>query len=75
MIKIILKLKFGKEECGNTISCGTGACASAVIANKLSLINNDVVVNLDGGKLHININDSIMMTGTAEFVFEGRIDL
>lgn len=61
--------------CGNTISCGTGACASAVIANKLLLVDNDVMVMLDGGKLHININENIYMSGSAEFVFEGRIDL
>ena len=75
MIELISKLRFGKEGFGHTISCGTGACASAVISNKLSLTNKDLIVQLEGGKLHININDNIIMTGSAEFVFDGRIDL
>ena len=76
--KSSIKIKVWERGVGNTISCGTGACASAICALNRSYVENSVNVELDGGKLHIDYEDNekgIIMTGGAEFVFEGRIDL
>ena len=72
-----LKVKVWERGVGRTISCGTGACASSVCAIKEELVEKNVTVQLDGGRLHINYNeeDGIELTGGAEFCFEGRIDL
>lgn len=59
---------------GITLACGTGACASTYIANKLGLVNDDVTVKLLGGNLQIQLTDKgIYMIGEAKKVFEGEI--
>ena len=70
-----IKIKVWERGAGNTISCGTGACASVACGVKHDFIDKNVTAILDGGKLHINYIDDIFMSGPAEFVFEGRIDL
>lgn len=62
---------------GETFSCGTGACAAFAAAKRIGLTHeNKMSVYLKGGKLDIewnNDNESVIMTGGAEFVFEGEI--
>lgn len=62
---------------GLTLACGTGACAAAFAAFKERIAGNKVNVNLPGGRLAIEIkNDgSILMTGPAEYIFSGTVDL
>lgn len=60
---------------GETLACGTGACASAVAAIYHGLTDRDVTVHLPGGDLTIqwNENDSpVFMTGPATEVFRGE---
>lgn len=74
--KSTLKIKVWERGVGITKACGTGACAAVVCANKENLVENNVIAELDGGKLYISLVDKrIFMTGPAEFVFDGRIDL
>lgn len=68
--------------CGITLACGTGACASAVAAILNGHCNNKVKVNLPGGTLTIewagnlqNPDFDVFMTGDAQYVFEGTIDV
>jgi len=59
---------------GETLSCGTGSVAAAVIAQRLGLTGNEVTVNTLGGILNIVIeNDLAFMEGTAVTVFNGTI--
>lgn len=62
---------------GETLSCGTGACASAVAAALNGWTSRSVVVHLKGGDLKIAWldDDRVMMTGPAREVFTGEIDL
>lgn len=50
---------------------------AGVCAMRQNLVNPNVTVQLEGGRLHVNYNDEagIFLTGGAEFCFEGRIDL
>jgi len=59
---------------GETLSCGTGACASAVAANLAGKVGRSVKVNLPGGTLKVEWQDDghVLMTGPAEAVFEGK---
>ena len=72
-----LKVKVWERGVGRTISCGTGACASSVCAIKKEMVNKNVTVNLDGGRLYINYDEEkgVDLTGGAEFCFEGKLEL
>jgi diaminopimelate epimerase len=61
---------------GETFSCGTGACASAVAARVKGLVDSGVSVELPGGDLHIDWegnNNPVLMTGSVVLVFDGSI--
>ena len=59
---------------GETLSCGTGSVACAVLAHRLGKTDNTVKVNTKGGELRITIaQDATYMEGTAERVFEGKV--
>jgi len=63
---------------GETLACGTGACAVAVAAQLNMLADDDVTIHLKGGDLRIEwsgrTRDSVFMTGPAEYVFDGVLD-
>ncbi|NYT00764.1 MAG: diaminopimelate epimerase [Methanocellales archaeon] len=56
-----------------TLSCGTGAVACAVIASRLGKVGDKVNVQTKGGLLRVYINDNVFLEGTAEIVYEGVI--
>jgi len=63
---------------GETLACGTGACAAVVAGRLRGLLDEQVTVRLPGGNLVISWhaeNDPVWMTGPATEVFEGTIDL
>lgn len=63
---------------GETMACGTGACAAAVAAIHQGLTERDVTVHLPGGDLHIQWQDNshpLYMTGPATEVFRGELPL
>ena len=61
---------------GETLSCGTGSTASALIAAKIGKVAGGVIhVDTVGGPLDITVGSSAKMTGPAETVFVGKIPL
>jgi len=69
-------LKVWERGTGLTRACGSAACAAAVSAARLGLTGRRVTVTLPGGDLLIDWregDDHILMTGPAEFEFEGRL--
>ncbi|MCP5086034.1 MAG: diaminopimelate epimerase [Rhodobacteraceae bacterium] len=55
-----------------TLACGSGACASMVVAHRKGLVDRKAVLRLDGGELEIDWrDDGVWMTGTATLVFSG----
>jgi diaminopimelate epimerase len=56
---------------GETLACGTGACASAAAAHLLGKTDAKIVAHLPGGDLEIEIPKSILMTGPAQKIFHG----
>lgn len=73
-----IKLRVYERGSGETLSCGTGACAAAISGIQLGLLNSPVLVNTRGGKLNIEWlgeGTPVMMTGAAEIVFEGEIEV
>ncbi len=73
-----IKLRVYERGSGETLSCGTGACAAAVSGIALGLLQSPVLVHTRGGKLNIEWGSEgkpVMMTGSAEIVFEGKIEV
>ena len=68
-----LKVRVWERGCGETMACGTGACASAVAANRLGKAGGRVKVHLRGGDLQLDVGERVFMTGPAEKVFEGKL--
>ena len=63
---------------GITMACGTGACATAVAAALGGLTGRTSDIVMDGGTLHIEWCESdnhVYMTGPAEFVFDGEVEI
>ena len=73
----LISLRVWERGSGQTLACGTGACAAAVIAIKKGLVNSKVTVKLPGGNLEIQWeNDSyVYMKGPIKTVFQGRLHL
>ena len=63
---------------GETLACATGACAAVVVGIQQEKLKGRVKVNLPGGSLYISWNgpgSPVYMTGPAEHVFDGQIEL
>ena len=63
---------------GETLACGSGACAAVVAGRQLGLLGSRVQVDARGGSLHIEWDGAgsrVMMTGPATTVYHGEIDL
>lgn len=72
-----LRVRVFERGAGETLSCGTGACAAAVASILLGRAESPVVVHTRGGDLTINwsgIDNPVFMTGAAETVFDGQFD-
>ena len=73
-----IKMRVFERGSGETLACGTGACASVVSCVLNGLTERKVKVNLLGGFLDIEYNESdnhVYMTGPAVTVFKGEIEL
>lgn len=72
-----LLVKVWERGAGETLACGTGACASVVAANLNGFIGRKAIVHLPGGDLGIDWaeDNHVIMRGPAEKVFEGVITI
>lgn len=74
-----VRLRVFERGAGETLACGTGACAAVSAGIRLGLLDNEVHVDTRGGRLTIAWSgadtDSVFMTGPATTVFEGQIDI
>jgi diaminopimelate epimerase len=73
-----IRLRVYERGAGETLACGTGACAAVAVGRQQGLLDAKVRVDLPGGSLHIEWQGEgqpVMMTGPATTVFEGHIEL
>jgi diaminopimelate epimerase len=68
-----IKVRVWERGAGETLACGTGACASAVASHTLGKTDKEVTVHLLGGDLKILYDSNIFMTGPAVKVFVGEL--
>lgn len=71
-----IEMRVYERGSGETMACGTGACASVVATSRLGLTDRRATVHLKGGDLQIHWaeNNHIYMTGEAATVFEGEYE-
>jgi diaminopimelate epimerase len=78
-----VRLRVFERGAGETLACGTGACAAVVAGIRMGLLNPKVDVQTHGGMLTIewhglaknDLSQAVYMTGPATSVFEGEIDV
>ena len=73
-----IRLRVFERGVGETLACGTGACAAMAYGHLLGQLDQDVIVATRGGNLQIEWQGEgydLMMTGPAESVFEGEFRL
>jgi diaminopimelate epimerase len=77
-----IRLRVFERDAGETLACGTGACAAVVAGIRLGWLDERVDVETRGGMLTVawrgrseGLAAHVFMTGPAETVFDGEIDL
>ncbi|MFM0480976.1 diaminopimelate epimerase [Paraburkholderia strydomiana] len=75
-----IKLRVYERGAGETLACGTGACAAVAAGIRRGLLDAPVLVHTHGGKLTISWdskqqNEPLLMAGPATTVFQGEIEL
>ena len=71
-----LKMRTWERGNGETPACGTGACAATIAAvlNGYCKLNENVTVNVRGGKLIVKYTgDTVYLTGSTEFLYDGKV--
>ena len=68
-----LKVRVWERGCGETLACGTGACAAVAAGNLLQKVSGKVTVHLLGGDLEVEYAERLFLSGPAEKVFEGKL--
>lgn len=73
-----INLRVYERGAGETLACGTGACAAVAVGQRNGKLDTEVHVRVRGGELRINWGgpgEHLWMTGPAEVSFEGRVEL
>ncbi len=73
-----IALRVFERHVGETSACGTGACAAVAVGQSQGLLDKNVTVDLPGGSLQIECENNaapVMMTGPAQYSFEGSLNL
>jgi len=69
-----IEARIWERGAGETLACGSGACAVAVAAQILGYVDNKVAIKLSGGTLEVEWNkgEEVLLSGPAEIVFTGE---
>ena len=73
-----MKMRVWERGSGETLACGTGTCAAVVVAALEGRVKDSAEVEVLGGKLFVEWNreiNTVNLTGPAEIVFEGRVNI
>ena len=73
-----VRLRVYERGAGETLSCGTGACAAVAVARRRGLLEPQVRVGVRGGELQVNwggAGEPIWLSGPTEISFEGHVEV
>ena len=65
-----LRMRVWERGVGETLSCGTGACAAAGVAHRRGLVGTDVTVHVPGGDLSVTLAETVRLGGSVTHVFD-----
>jgi len=71
-----IRVRIWERGVGETLGCGSGAAAVAVLARRAGWVGAEVAVVSKGGTLHVRPQpDGVVLTGQASYVFRGEVYL
>jgi diaminopimelate epimerase len=72
-----ISLRVYERGAGETLACGSGACAAVIYGVVLGSLEGNVTVNLRGGRALVEYtkNEHVFLSGPGEFVFDGQISI
>ena len=71
-----VKLRVVERGVGETLACGSGACAAVIYGVKSGILDSKVKVHLNGGDALVEFDgNKVFLTGPGEFVYEGSLNL
>jgi diaminopimelate epimerase len=72
-----IRLRVHERGAGETLACGTGACAAVAVGRRRGLLDPQVAVEVRGGSLQVNwdARGPVWLTGPAQISFEGHVEL
>jgi diaminopimelate epimerase len=72
-----IKMRVWERGSGETLACGSGACASFAVCNLKGLVSREVTIDLPGGQLQVHYDslNHVILTGSATEVFTGQWDM
>ena len=73
-----IRLRVHERGAGETLACGTGACAAVAVGRRWGELDREVHVGVRGGELRVNWNgpgENIWLTGPAEVSFAGHVEV
>ena len=70
-----IEMRVWERGAGETLSCGTGACASVAVAHRRGLVGTDVRVLVLGGELRVALGDTVRLGGPVVHVFDIDLDV
>jgi diaminopimelate epimerase len=71
-----VQLRVVERGVGETLACGSGACAAVIHGIRLGMLNSKVMVHLNGGDAMVEYDgQKVYLSGPGEFVYEGSINL
>jgi diaminopimelate epimerase len=70
-----LRMRVWERGVGETLSCGTGVCAAAAVANRRGLVDAFVTVEVPGGLHIVELGDTIVLGGEVQHVFDVDVDI
>jgi diaminopimelate epimerase len=71
----VISMRVWERGVGETLSCGTGACAAAAVAHNRGVIDERVRVRVPGGELHVALGKTVRLGGPVVHVFDVDIDV
>jgi diaminopimelate epimerase len=70
-----LAMRVWERGVGETLSCGTGVCASAAVAHRRGLVGDHVTVRVRGGTHEVDLGETIRLHGPVTHVFDAEVDV
>jgi diaminopimelate epimerase len=71
-----IQLRVVERGVGETLACGSGACAAVIYGVKKGILDSKVTVHLNGGDAVVEFDgNNVFLTGPGEFVYEGSVNL